>query len=96
MAMHTIRSLTFAALLGALAQGQPQPVFRSSTDLVVVDVFVRDRSGKEIPNLSKEQFTVFEEGKPQKISVFSFEKLAGEAVPAAAAPVVAPAARKKT
>ncbi len=51
---------------------------------MTVDVFVKDRSGKEIAGLKQEDFTVLEDGKPQKISVFDYQQLAR-------APVAAPA-----
>jgi VWFA-related protein len=44
-------------------------------DLVLVDVAVTDRKGKPIRNLHKEDFTVFEDSAPQKISTFDFEDL---------------------
>ena len=43
---------------------------------MIVDVTVKDKSGKPIENLKQEDFTVLEDGKPQKISVFEFQKLA--------------------
>ncbi len=85
------------------AQQQPQadPVFRSSSNLVVFDVTVRDKSGKEIRNLKKEDFTLLEDGKPQNISVFEFQKLgddtasANTAVVTAEPPKTAPQGRQQ-
>ena len=54
------------------------PRFESTTDLVIVDVNVRDRAGNPIEGLEKEDFTVLEDGKPQTISVFEFQRLEGE------------------
>ena len=51
------------------------PVFKSGTSLVVVDVTVRDKGGKPIDNLKASDFTVLEDGKPQKISVFEPQQL---------------------
>ena len=70
----------FALLLAALAataQQQPEPAvkFSSTSNLVVVDVTVRDRSGKTVDNLEKTDFQVFEDGKQQQISVFELQKL---------------------
>jgi VWFA-related protein len=48
------------------------PVFRLSVDLVQIDVRVTDRSGKPLIGLKPEQFTVLEDGKPQKINSFDF------------------------
>lgn len=71
-----------------LSSQEPSVKFSASTNLVVVDVTVRDRSGKIIPNLNKEDFTVLEDGKPQNISVFEFQKLDTGAPPL---PLQAPA-----
>jgi hypothetical protein len=61
-----------AALASAalLAQDQQSPTFRTNTNLVIVNVAVKDKSGKPIEDLKKEQFTLLEDGKPQQNSVF--------------------------
>ena len=46
------------------------PIFRSTARLVQVDVVVTDKQGKPIPGLSQSDFTVMQDGKPQKIRVF--------------------------
>src|SRR5581483_2916925 len=78
----------FALAIAALAlSAQDQEInFRSTSNLVVVDVFVRDKSGKEIDDLKKDDFTVFEDGKPQKVAVFEFQKLSSTPAPQQAAP----------
>ncbi len=87
-----IYRIVFAAFaFAAAAQQQPEVVFRTGTNLVIVDVFVRDRSGKEIPSLGKESFTVTEDGKPQSISVFEIQRLSSAPLPAAAVPQAKPA-----
>jgi VWFA-related protein len=48
------------------------PVFRLRVDLVQIDVRVTARSGKPLIGLKPEQFTVLEDGKPQKINSFDF------------------------
>ncbi|MEX2271908.1 MAG: VWA domain-containing protein [Vicinamibacterales bacterium] len=50
---------------------QQQPVFRTDTVLVPVDVRVVDKSGKPITNLRASDFTVYENDTPQKIAHFS-------------------------
>jgi VWFA-related protein len=42
---------------------------------VLVTVFARDKQGKPLAGLKKEDFTLLENGKPQKISVFDFQNL---------------------
>ncbi|MFB3827908.1 MAG: VWA domain-containing protein [Bryobacteraceae bacterium] len=69
-----MRALPIGLALAALAQ-QPEVVFRTTTNLVVLDVTVRDRSGKDITGLTKSDFTVIEDGKPQSIAVFEFQNL---------------------
>ena len=53
-----------------LAQRAP---FRSSVDLVSLPVTVTGEGGKYIGGLSAEDFTIFEEGKPQSLSLFERE-----------------------
>ncbi len=55
--------------------------FVANTNLVIVDVVVRDKSGKPMEGLKQDDFTVLEDGKPQKISVFEFQKLSHEPEP---------------
>jgi VWFA-related protein len=49
--------------------------FRVESELVLVNVVVRDKQGKPVTGLKAEDFTLQEEGKPQKISSFDFENL---------------------
>jgi len=69
----------------APAQGQPSgPMvkFSSTSQLVIVDVTVKDpKTGNTIDDLTEKDFTVLEDGKPQKVSVFEHEKLALEPEP---------------
>jgi VWFA-related protein len=53
------------------AEGSPtNPVFRTTTRLVQVDVVVTDKQGRPIPGLSQSDFTVMQDGKPQQLRVF--------------------------
>ena len=52
-------------------------VLRTNTRLVVVDVVATDSKGQPVPDLKASDFTILEDGKPQKISGFNFEHLAG-------------------
>jgi VWFA-related protein len=69
-------------------------VLRSTSDLVRIDVEVTDHSGNPIKGLRPEQFTVSDNGKAQKISIFTYEDI--EAVEKATAensnakPIVVP------
>jgi VWFA-related protein len=62
--------------------------FTSSTQLVIEKVVVKDKSGKPIEGLHKEDFTVTEDGKPQTIKFFDFENI--DNVTAAQPPLPAP------
>lgn len=75
----TLLLLAFAAP-GQTPQAPQQadgtvPKFSATSNLVIVDVTVKDKSGKPIENLKQNDFVVTEDGKPQKISVFEFQKL---------------------
>ncbi len=56
--------------------------FSATAQLVLEQVGVKDKDGKAIENLKKEDFTVTEDGKPQVIKFFDYERL--EEVAAAA------------
>ncbi len=72
-----------AAVIGAvlLAQDQPSPTFRTNTNLVIINIAVKDKNGKAIEDLKKEQVTLLEDGKPQQISVFELEHLNADVLP---------------
>ena len=48
----------------------PTITLRSSTKLVLVDVVVTNKQGQPVAGLKAENFTVEENGKKQKVSVF--------------------------
>jgi len=57
----------------ASASDEPKVEFRSESILIQVPVVVADKSGNHVHGLSKENFTILEGGKEQKIA--SFEEL---------------------
>jgi VWFA-related protein len=62
------------------AQQPQKPVvapgrLKVSTEIVLVNVVARDRHGKLIKDLKKEDFTVYEDGKKQELASFDFEKV---------------------
>ncbi|HEY2390662.1 MAG TPA: hypothetical protein VGK22_05775, partial [Candidatus Angelobacter sp.] len=64
-----------ASIPQTLPQDSPSStMLRANTRLVVVDVVATDSKGNPIPDLKVEDFTVLEDGKPQKISAFSFKQ----------------------
>src|SRR5580704_8833203 len=60
---------------------QRTATFSSNTNLVVIDVYARDKSGKPITTLTKDDFVILEDGKPQVISVFELQHLDTELLP---------------
>ncbi len=70
--VFTVGSASARFLSGQQAQtDQPNPTF--STDVKVVNVFasVRDKEGRIVKDLTKEDFTLLEDGRPQTIRYFS-------------------------
>jgi VWFA-related protein len=64
----------------------PGIMIRATTRLVVVDVVVTDKKGQPVPGLKAEDFTVEENGKTQKISVFVPPLVTNQKAPTPAPP----------
>jgi VWFA-related protein len=75
-----MRSVLVLVLIAQMlsAQSTDDVTFRSSTNLVTVNVLVRGKDGKPIEGLKKEDFLVTENGKPQMLSVLEFQQLGME------------------
>jgi VWFA-related protein len=54
---------------------QPPPRIRTGINYVRVDVFVTDKDGQPVLDLAQDDFTLTEDGKPQKIDAFSIVKV---------------------
>jgi hypothetical protein len=74
--------LTLLLVLTASAQQQPPAqeatgdvTFSSNTQLVIETVTVKDKSGKTIEGLTSKDFTLTEDGAPQAIKFFEYQKL---------------------
>ncbi|SDE77084.1 VWA domain-containing protein [Terriglobus roseus] len=79
-------ALANSALSQQIGTNQPQGQDGSYTlsvksQLVTEAVVIKDKSGKFIPNLTANDFTVTEDGTPQKIRVFEHESLPVDAEP---------------
>jgi VWFA-related protein len=74
---RTLAVLLIMALLCAVLPSQQQTdyVFHAESDLVLVNVTVRDKNGKFVPGLKPENFTILEDNKPQKIVSFDVENV---------------------
>jgi VWFA-related protein len=85
--MRAIIATILIAQLGASAQQSAPSLpketykFETSTQLVVINVAVRDKNGNPVPGLKAGDFTVTEDGKPQQVKVFEAQKLDDTAVP---------------
>src|SRR5579859_5123299 len=56
-------------------QAKPQrPVFRGGTQLVRVDAYPTSKDGHILEGLTADDFEVFEDGAPQKIDTFEFDR----------------------
>ena len=87
MKKHLSLAFALMLLLCAAASGQqpqPQPsptpsasddVVRITTNLVQVDALVLDKKGRQVIDLRPEDFEVFEDGRRQKITNFSYIEL---------------------
>ena len=76
-------AVTCALVLQALASSRaqaptkPPPVFRTSTELVLVNVIVRDKDGMVVRGLTRDDFAITEDNRPQTATSFDFEDLGG-------------------
>ena len=61
---------------------QPTPTFPRGVELVTVDVVVSDKAGNPVSGLTRDDFTVMDEGQPRPIATFDSIRLT--ASPAAA------------
>jgi VWFA-related protein len=113
--MRSILATLLAGLLVVSAQQAPAPrtqqqngVFTptsgavkisTNVQLVVVDVSLKDKSGNPIEGLTSKDFTITEDGKPQDIKVFQFQRLEETVAPEPAltprGPAAPPAAPEK-
>ena len=59
--------------LAAAPAAQDQPIFRASVRTVPVYSTVLDANGRLVPDLTQNDFSVFDNGKPAEIALFSSE-----------------------
>src|SRR5579872_1618614 len=75
--------LSFSSVAPLMAQAAPAQSapnaddyrIKVTSDLVLTNVVVRDRQGNLVRGLGKDDFTILEDGKPQRISSFDFENV---------------------
>ncbi|HEY1757021.1 MAG TPA: VWA domain-containing protein [Bryobacteraceae bacterium] len=73
--MKKYKLLALALTFVAFQEVPAQVIFTSETRLIVVNVSVKDKMGKPVLDLKKEDFEITEDGKKQDPNVFQFEKL---------------------
>ncbi len=78
--VSVVALVTLAAGVTVLAQRagappQPPPTFRTSAIYVEVDAFVTDKDGHFVRGLTRDDFEVLEDKKPQEIATFSLVDL---------------------
>ena len=95
---RTTLSLLLTTTLVAQSAPQQDVVFKTQANLVTITVFAKDKQGRPLEGLKKEDFLLLENGKPQTISVFDFQKIDAAPAPApqlqeraAVTPVTTPA-----
>ena len=69
--------LTTAGLYAGQQSAPQQPLFRTTTNLVLVDVIVRDKKGAIVTGLTRDDFQLLEDGRPEQIITFAFEQIEG-------------------
>jgi VWFA-related protein len=75
-APHGLLFLVLALCTFTAQATQPdRPVFRSSRDLVSIDVVVRDREGNVVRGLTAADFELREDGQPQDVLTFAFHEI---------------------
>jgi VWFA-related protein len=67
-----------AAIKAQAPQGPPSVTFQVEVNYVDVDVVVTDEKGNFISGLTRDDFEVFEDGKPQKVDTFAYVEIPTE------------------
>ena len=80
-----MRKIWIPAVVALMAMGQQKPPasaptttmpkYTMNSNLVIVDLTVKDKNGKAIEGLTKDDVVVLEDGKPQAITFFEPQKL---------------------
>jgi VWFA-related protein len=69
-------ALAFSSLTSTLiSQQQPDYTFRVQSELILVNVTVRDKNGNFVTGLKPQDFTILEDNKPQKVESFDLENV---------------------
>jgi len=74
------RTLPLLLIVPLLAQ-QKTPTFETTTQLVVVNVAAKTKTGEPLTGLSSGDFTITEDGKAQQIKVFEYQSMTDVLLP---------------
>jgi VWFA-related protein len=74
-ALFTVAVLTFGQQVGQNKTSTEAPTFSVTRQLKIETVLVKDKSGNPIENLTAKDFTVLEDGQPQEIKFFEYQRL---------------------
>jgi VWFA-related protein len=75
IALGVAAALSANAAQGPDSQSPPIPTFRAEAEYVDVDVLVTDAEGRFVNDLRREDFQIFEDGKPQKLANFALVEI---------------------
>lgn len=64
-----------SVILASQSVDPQRPTFRAEVEYVEVDALVTDEQGRFVPSLQKEDFRIFEDGKPQTIANFALVEI---------------------
>jgi VWFA-related protein len=67
--------LAFSLALPLESQQESDYTFKVQSDLVLVNVTVKDKNGNLVRNLKPTDFTILEDNKPQKVETFDIENM---------------------
>src|SRR5208283_4479280 len=76
--VHKLAAIVIAGALlcpDLLLAQQAEYTFKAQSELVLVNVSVRDRNGNLVRDLKPEDFTILEGNKPQKVATFDLENM---------------------
>ena len=65
----------------ATVMAQTPATFKANANLVIINVTAKDKGGLAVEGLKAEDFTVLEDGKPQKVSVFEYQRISSKPEP---------------
>ena len=77
--------LLLAVSLFVQKESAQEVTFKTETKLVVVNVSIKDKSGKPVTTLKKDDIEIYEDGIKQNLAVFEVETLSNDVLPAVAA-----------